>query len=102
MRFPVALLLTFTATAALAQGTAQPPLNSPPPATLEGAKPLPSKWEATTREIYRTAVETPTVAGRGQVPKLQNYLAAKLRAAGWAAKDIHVLPYQSTSTNSTA
>jgi hypothetical protein len=31
------------------------------------------------------------VAGRGQGPKLANYLADQLRAAGWADRDIHVL-----------
>lgn len=102
MRFPVALLLTVTATGALAQQTAQPPLNSPPPATLQGARPLAPKWEAAAREIFRTAVETPTVAGRGQLPKLQNYLAGKLKQAGWAANDIHVLPYEAFKGNDTA
>jgi acetylornithine deacetylase/succinyl-diaminopimelate desuccinylase-like protein len=101
MRLPVVLFLTFTTTAALAQ-EAGPPLSSPPPPTLEGAKTLPPKWEATTREIYKMAVETPTVMGRNEVPKLQNYLAAKLKSAGWAAKDIHVLPYEGPPGNHTA
>lgn len=102
MRFPVALLLTCTATAAVAQEPTQAPLSSPPQGTLQAAKPLPPKWEATAREIFRTAVETPTVAGRGQVPKLQNYLARKLRQAGWPAGDIHVLPYEASKGNDTA
>jgi acetylornithine deacetylase/succinyl-diaminopimelate desuccinylase-like protein len=97
----LALLLTFTATAALGQEAGQP-VSSPPPATLEGAKKLPPKWEATTLEIYKTAVESPTVMGRNQLPKLQNYLAAKLKSAGWAAKDIHVLPYEGPPGNHTA
>ena len=101
MRFALGLLLAVTSTAALSQEAAQP-LTSPPPATLAGAKQLPAKWEAATREIYKTAVETPTVKGRGQVPKLQNYLAAKLKAAGWAANDVHVLPYESLDNNQTA
>jgi acetylornithine deacetylase/succinyl-diaminopimelate desuccinylase-like protein len=102
MRAVLGLLLTAAATAALAHEPAQPPLNSPPAAVLAGGKPLPPQWEATAREIYRTAVETPTVAGRGQLPKLQNYLAGKLRAAGWAASDIHVLPYEAFKGNDTA
>ena len=97
----LALLLTFTATAALGQEAGQP-VSSPPPATLEGAKKLPPKWETTTLEIYKTAVESPTVMGRNQLPKLQNYLAAKLKSAGWAAKDIHVLPYEGPPGNHTA
>jgi acetylornithine deacetylase/succinyl-diaminopimelate desuccinylase-like protein len=102
MRLAIALLLTATAGAAIAQEAAQPPLVSPPPLTVQNAPKLPPKWEATTREIYKTAVETPTVAGRGQLPKLQNYLAAKLKAAGWAASDIHVLPYEAYKGNDTA
>ncbi|MEO6225514.1 MAG: M20/M25/M40 family metallo-hydrolase [Sphingomicrobium sp.] len=96
MRSTIGLLLAFTATAAIAQEAVLPPLNSPPPAALAGARRLPPQWEATTREIFKTAVETPTVKGReGQTLKLANYFAAKFKAAGWAAGDIHVLPYES-------
>jgi acetylornithine deacetylase/succinyl-diaminopimelate desuccinylase-like protein len=97
----VAVLLAFSSTAALAQ-TVQAPLTSPPPSTLANAPKLPSKWEATVREIYKAAVETPTVMGRNELPRLQNYLAGKLRAAGWAAGDIHVLPYEGPPGNQTA
>ena len=102
MRKFLPILLAFSSAAALAQ-PAGAPLNSPPPQMLAGAKKLPPQWEATTREIYKTAVEIPTVAGReGQNLKLATYLAAKLKAAGWAASDLHVLPYQSTPTNKAA
>lgn len=101
MRLPIALLLTATAAAAFAQESAAP-LQSPPPPTLAAAPKLPAPWEAMTRELYKSAVETPTVAGRGQLPKLQNYLAGKLKAAGWAASDLHVLPYQAFEGNETA
>jgi acetylornithine deacetylase/succinyl-diaminopimelate desuccinylase-like protein len=101
MRLPLALLLTVTATVAIAQESPQS-VTSPPPSTLQGAKALPPKWESTTREIYKFAVETPTVARRGEVPKLANYLAEKLKAAGWAASDVHVLPYTSVPGNDTA
>jgi acetylornithine deacetylase/succinyl-diaminopimelate desuccinylase-like protein len=97
----VALLLACTATTAVAQ-TPSEPISSPPPSTLANAPKLPPVWERQAREIYQTAVETRTVAGRGQVPKLANYLAARLRAAGWAEGDIHVLPYMSPGNNPTA
>lgn len=94
MRLLAAACLLSASTAAVA---------GPPPATLQGAKPLPSQWEATTREIYRTAVETPTVKGRaGQNLKLANYFAAKLKGAGWAEADLHVLPFTSVPGNDTA
>jgi acetylornithine deacetylase/succinyl-diaminopimelate desuccinylase-like protein len=102
MRRFATLLAVLTSSAALAQAPAQAPISSPPPSTLANAKKLPPKWETTTREIYKTAVESATVAGRGQVPQLANYLAGKFKAAGWAASDVHVLPYVSAGTNKTA
>lgn len=48
-------------------------------------------------EIYRHAIATPTVAGRGKVPELANYLAAEFRAAGFAEEDIHILPKGETA-----
>jgi acetylornithine deacetylase/succinyl-diaminopimelate desuccinylase-like protein len=101
MRFAVAMLLSASSAVALAQSPDQQ-ITSPPPSTLQGAKPLAQQWQTTAREIYKTAIETPTVAGRGQLPKLQNYLAGKLKAAGWAASDIHVLPYEAFKGNDTA
>lgn len=100
MRLVMPILLAALSTTAIAQ-TAQP-IISPPASTLANAPKLPAKWEATTREIYKTAIESATVKGRGQLPKLQEYLAAKLKAAGWAASDIHVLPYESVKGNDTA
>jgi acetylornithine deacetylase/succinyl-diaminopimelate desuccinylase-like protein len=82
--------------------TPPPPIASPPPSTLAHAPALPPVWERKAREIYRRAVETPTVAGRGQVPRLADYLANQLRAAGWADSDVHVLPYDSPGDDHTA
>ena len=73
-----------------------------PAATPFKGPQLPAQWEATTREIYKHSVESPTVAGRGNVEALANYLAAKLRASGWADSDLHVLPYVSDGGNKTA
>ncbi|HEY0629904.1 MAG TPA: M20/M25/M40 family metallo-hydrolase [Sphingomicrobium sp.] len=42
-------------------------------------------------EIYRSIVEIPTVNGRGQVPKMAKYLAAKFKQAGFASRDIEIL-----------
>jgi len=55
---------------------------------------LSPEWQAKTRTIYETAVEIPTVAGRNEVPKLANYLADQLKAAGFAADDIKIMPYE--------
>ena len=75
---------------------------APPPAMLAGAPKLPPEWEHTTREIFKTSVEMPTVAGRNQVPGLANYLAGKLRSAGWKDGDLHVPSYEPATGNSTA
>ena len=78
-------------------------LAAPPAETLKNATKLPPQWEATTREIYQAVIEMPTVAGRaGENLKMANYLAGKLKAAGWADGDIHVLPYTSVAGNETA
>ena len=93
MRLVAAILLAAASSSAPA---------GPPPSTLQKAPKLPAQWEAATREIYQTAIETPTVAGRNQLPSLANYLAGKLKAAGWAEADLHVLPYTSVPGNDTA
>jgi acetylornithine deacetylase/succinyl-diaminopimelate desuccinylase-like protein len=51
----------------------------------------PDQWHAKAREIYRQAVNTPTVQGRNQVPALANYLAGQFREAGFTDVTIH--PY---------
>lgn len=90
----IGLLLAATSNIAATAG--------PPPTTLVGAQTLPREWETVTRTIFRTAVETPTVAGRGQVPILADYLALQLRGAGWSAADLHVIPYVAAPGNKTA
>ena len=101
MRRSLGLLLAFGACSAIAEA-APPPISSPPPSTVANAPRLPAKWEATAREIYQAAVETPTVAGRHNVPKLAAYLAERFKAGGWAAGDVHVLPYASLNDPQTA
>jgi acetylornithine deacetylase/succinyl-diaminopimelate desuccinylase-like protein len=66
------------------------------------ADPPADPWKAKGREIYRHAIEIPTVEGRGRVPELAQYLADQYKAAGWAESDIHVLPYEGNPGNQTA
>lgn len=40
------------------------------------------RWHAKAREIYETAVEMPTVAGRGETARLVEYLGTQFREAG--------------------
>lgn len=74
---------------------------APPAHTVASAPRLPAEWEATTRAIFKRSVETPTVARRGQVPVLANYLAGELKKAGWAEADVRILPYEPVKGNPT-
>ena len=48
-------------------------------------------------DLFKTSVEIPTVKGRGQVPKMARALSAKLRQAGFAARDIEIVPVGETA-----
>ena len=48
-------------------------------------------------EIYRTIIGYPTVKGRGEVPKMARFLAAKFKKAGFAAGDIEIHPIGETA-----
>ena len=64
--------LTLLALAALAGGAAA------------SAQTAPDRWRTTAREIYREAIETPTVKGRGQTRLLGERLKARFNAAGFS------------------
>jgi len=49
-------------------------------------------------EIYRTIVSYPTFEGSGKVPEMARYLAGKFRDAGFAEKDIHIIPVGETAS----
>ncbi|GAA4001029.1 M20/M25/M40 family metallo-hydrolase [Sphingomonas humi] len=48
-------------------------------------------------ELFKSIVETPTVKGRGQVPKMARLLSARLKHAGFAARDIAIVPVGETA-----
>lgn len=80
MRRIAALAILFAATAA-ANPVSQPSKLSP-------------EWQAKTRAMFETAIEIPTVAGRGQMDEMAEYLAAQLRAGGIPAEDIKIMPHE--------
>ena len=90
MRLLIAASLLATSAAGLTQA---------PPSIIAQASKLEPQWQAKTREIYETSVEIPTVAGRNQVPRLAEYLAGQLKAAGFAANDIRIMPYEGSEPN---
>ena len=76
------LAAAFLSTTALAQ---------PPVARAPAADVAADRWHARALEIYRHAIDTPTVQGRGQVPALAAYLQEQFRAGGLTDVTIH--PY---------
>tara|TARA_R110000751_G_scaffold98096_5_gene190927 strand:+ start:22689 stop:24035 length:1347 start_codon:yes stop_codon:yes gene_type:complete len=50
-----------------------------------------------TLEIYKTIIEIPTVAGRGNVPEMAEYLAKEFREVGFTDDDIQILPTGETA-----
>ncbi len=51
-------------------------------------------WQARSKAMFKTAIEIPTVAERGQMPKMAAYIAAELKKAGWTDADIKIVPYE--------
>jgi acetylornithine deacetylase/succinyl-diaminopimelate desuccinylase-like protein len=56
---------------------------------------LPPAWQAKTRDVFKQAIEIPTVHHRGQMHKMATLLANQFKAAGIPDADIHFMPYES-------
>jgi acetylornithine deacetylase/succinyl-diaminopimelate desuccinylase-like protein len=91
MRILPGLLLAFTATAALA---------ATDPRTVPTQ--LPAAWQAKTRELFKQAIEIPSVHHRGQTERVAKLLADQFRAAGIPDSDIHIMPYEGLPGDKTA
>src|SRR5258708_7126642 len=63
---------------------------------------LPAAWQAKTRDIFKQAIEIPSVHNRGEVPRVANLLAARFKAAGIPDSDIHIMPYEALPGDQTA
>ena len=59
-------------------------------------------WQARTREFFKQSIEIPTVVGRGEMTRMANLVADQLKAGGFAASDIKVLPYEGLKGDKTA
>jgi len=68
---------------------------------LAAAKSTRGSFDAKAREIFQKVVSIPSSLGNGKVPEVANYLAGELRAAGFPAADIQVIPFE-TPTDKTA
>ncbi|QNM82559.1 M20/M25/M40 family metallo-hydrolase [Sphingomonas sabuli] len=86
MRTFVLGLIAGAALVAPAAVAAQSPVNGPIV--------LSKDWQDKSRALYKTAIEIPTVAGRGAPHKqMADWLTGEYRKNGWAASDVQVLPY---------
>jgi acetylornithine deacetylase/succinyl-diaminopimelate desuccinylase-like protein len=63
---------------------------------------LPSAWQAKTRELFKQAIEIPTVHNRGEVPRMAKLFSDQFRAAGIPEADIHIMPYEALPGDQTA
>lgn len=83
MRRLAAIALAFCSTAAAA---------AVDPRTVPTQLPIP--WQAKTRELFKQAIEIPSVHNRGETPKVAHLLADQFKAAGIPDTDIHFMPYE--------
>lgn len=90
MRRWTALLLAAVAAPALAASPVSQPSKLSP------------EWQAKTRAFLKDAIETPTVMGRAQMPRMAELVAAQLRQAGFPADSIRILPYEGMPGDRTA
>ena len=76
MRIALGILLAFTATTAVA---ATDPRTVPTQLSPE--------WQAKARDVFKQAIEIPTVHHRGQMHRMASLLAEQFKAAGIPAAD---------------
>src|SRR3954454_2837273 len=55
---------------------------------------LPAAWQTKTREVFKQAIEIPSVHNRGQTQKVAELLASQFETAGIPKADIHIMPYE--------
>jgi acetylornithine deacetylase/succinyl-diaminopimelate desuccinylase-like protein len=91
MRTLVAALLACLSTASLA---------APDPRTVPTK--LDPAWQAKTRALFKQVIEIPTVVQRGEVPRMATLLAEELKAGGFPAEDIQIIPYEGLPGDKTA
>ena len=89
-------ILAFALIAALA-GTADAAVD---PRTVPTK--LAPAWQAKTRELFKQAIEIPSVHNRGQTQRVAELLASQFRAAGIPDSDIHIMPYEALPGDQTA
>src|SRR3954463_16501076 len=62
---------------------------------------LSPEWQARTRDVFKQAIEIPSVPNRGETHRVAELLAAQFRAAGIPDSDIHIMPYEALPGDNT-
>ena len=70
-------------------------------ASAAGPQLTPAQRQAT-HDMFERLIDTPTVIGRRKVPEMAQYLADQLKAAGFPAADVRVVPYHTESATTGA
>ena len=86
--------------AVLAAATSSAALGAVDPRTVPSK--LPPAWQTKTRELFKQAIEIPSVHNRGETQKVAELLAGQFRAAGIPDADIHIMPYEALPGDNTA
>ena len=58
-------------------------------------------WQARTRALFEQVIEIPTVAKRGEMPRMAKLIADQLKAAGIPAGDIQIMPHEGITGDQT-
>ena len=66
-----------------------------------GPSKLDPAWQARSKAMFKSAIEIPTVAERGEMPKMAALVAAELKKGGWSDADIQILPYEGRAGDKT-
>ena len=81
MRLALALILAAASTAAFGASPVTQPSKLDP------------AWQARSKAMFKTAIEIPTVAERGEMPRMAAFIAAELKKGGWSDGDIKIMPH---------
>jgi len=90
MRFVAALAVALSSSVAFAANPIDVPSKLDP------------TWQAKTREFFKQTIETPSVVGRGQVGRVAELVADQLKAGGFPASDMQIIPYEGLNGDKTA
>ena len=64
------------------------------PSPVAGPTALSPEWQGKSKTLFKTAIEIPTVQGRGEHRRMADMLVGEYRKNGWTADDVKAMPYK--------